>query len=302
MAVVDGASFSVRPGEIFGLLGPNGAGKTTTISVISTVLRPDGGSVRVDGVDVVRRPGRVRKLMGLVPQENALFPVLTARENVEYFAGIHGLSGGTLRRRVAEALEIVGLSSHADRPQVRFFSGGMLRRLNLAAGLVHRPRLLLLDEPTSGVDAQSRSLILANVRNLAREEGIAVVYTTHYMEEAETICDSVAIMDHGRILACDGVQELIRSAAGALIEIALARPADGFADRLASGGGVTEVSSTDGLRYVVRAADQSRGLSAVVAAAAAAGAEFAEMRVVPPSLEQVFLSLTGRDLRDRTTV
>lgn len=300
VTAVDGISFAVDPGEMFGLLGPNGAGKTTAISMIATLLKPDAGRVRVGGYDVTREPARVRPLLGFVPQETGVHAVLTARENLEYFAGIQGVRGRDLKLRIAEALAIAGLEPYADKPLVRFFSGGMRRRLNLAAGLVHRPRLLLLDEPTVGVDPQSRNLILESIRRFSSEEGMTVLYTTHYIEEAEHICDRVAIMDHGRILACDEVERLVASAAGTTIEVTLLDPFPDFARALSSAAGIASVTGDDETSYMVEAADQGQGLAALVGLAGRDGLTFRELRIVPPSLERVFLSLTGHELRDET--
>jgi ABC-2 type transport system ATP-binding protein len=198
-AAVDGLTFRLEEGEIFGLLGPNGAGKTTAISVLCTLLRPTSGSISVGGIDLTADPRQVRRLIGLVPQEIALYPRLSARENLRYFGRLHGLHGSELAGRIGEALATVGLQEHADR-EVGLFSGGMKRRANLAAGILHRPRILFLDEPTVGVDPQSRSLILDYLAGL-RATGTTVVYTTHYMEEAQQLCSRVAVMDGGRIIA-----------------------------------------------------------------------------------------------------
>ncbi|MBE0596876.1 MAG: ABC transporter ATP-binding protein [Desulfuromonadales bacterium] len=209
---VDGLTFDVQEGEAFGLLGPNGAGKTTAISVMCTLLRPTAGSVHLDGIDVQAEPGRVRRLLGLVPQEIALYPRLTGRENLRYFARLYGLKGLELEERVADALELVQLQEHADRP-VNSYSGGMKRRANLAAGMLHQPRILFLDEPTVGIDAQSRNLILDSLSRL-RQAGTTLVYTTHYMEEAQQLCNRVAIMDGGRIIAEGEPAALIAGRAG----------------------------------------------------------------------------------------
>jgi ABC-2 type transport system ATP-binding protein len=203
-----------------------------------------------------------------------------------------------LRERIAEALAIAGLEAYADKPRVAHFSGGMLRRLNLATGLVHRPRLLLLDEPTVGVDTQSRNVILENIRRLNREDGMTVLYTTHYMEEAEALCDRVAIMDHGQILACDKVPALIAAQSGTTIEITLSEPSPDFVAAITTQPGIESVTEMEGAALAVLAADQERGLAAVVGAAGRTGVSFETLRIVPPSLEQVFLTLTGRDLRD----
>ena len=207
-----GLDLTVRRGEIFGLLGPNGAGKTTTISILCTLLRPQAGSVTLGDVDVLKHPRKVKALLGLVPQEIALYANLTARENLRFFGQMYGLTGRRLRERVAACLELVGLEEHADRV-VASYSGGMKRRANLAIGILHQPRLLFLDEPTVGIDAQSRSMILANLEAL-RAEGMTMVYTTHYMEEAAQICGRVAVVDHGRVIAEGSPATLVAGQAG----------------------------------------------------------------------------------------
>jgi len=197
-ATVNGLDLEVREGEIFGLLGPNGAGKTTTLSIVCGLLKATSGSIQVLGVDVDRHPGRIKHLLGFVPQDIALYPTLTARENLEFFGRMHGLYGAALAARIAELLTVVGLEKSADR-RVATYSGGMKRRANLAAGVVHEPRLLVLDEPTVGIDAQSRGLIFENLRALSAA-GTTMIYATHYMEEAQRLCARVAIIDSGRVL------------------------------------------------------------------------------------------------------
>jgi ABC-2 type transport system ATP-binding protein len=204
---VDGIDFAVRRGEIFGLLGPNGAGKTTVISILCTLLRPTSGSVILCSQDTSLRPARLQSLFGLAPQEIALYPSLTARENLHYFGSLYGLSGRVLRRRIEECLALVGLSDRGGT-RIDTFSGGMKRRANLAAAILHSPRVLFLDEPTVGIDAQSRNLILENLKTL-RDDGATIVYTTHYMEEAENLCGRVAIMDRGKIIAEGSPRSLI---------------------------------------------------------------------------------------------
>jgi len=196
---VDGIDFAVKRGEIFGLLGPNGAGKTTVLSIICTLLRPTSGSVTLCSQDTSLRPTRLRSLFGLAPPEIALYPSLTARENLHYFGSLYGLSGRVLRSRIEKCLELVGLSDRGGT-RIDTFSGGMKRRANLAAAILHAPRVLFLDEPTVGIDAQSRNLILENLKTL-RDAGATIVYTTHYMEEAENLCGRVAIMDRGKSVA-----------------------------------------------------------------------------------------------------
>jgi len=194
-----GLNFTVHTGEIFGLLGPNGAGKTTAISILSTLLRPTGGSVCIYGIDALKHPGRVKGLIGLVPQNIALYAGLTASENLRYFGKICGLKGDALNDRVQACLELAGLENKADQ-RVSTYSGGMKRRANLAVGIINNPRLLILDEPTVGIDAQSRNMILEKL-SLLKDNGTTLIYTTHYMDEAEQLCERIAIMDEGRIIA-----------------------------------------------------------------------------------------------------
>ncbi|WP_432821982.1 ABC transporter ATP-binding protein [Trichloromonas sp.] len=209
---LDGLDVTIEPGQVFGLLGPNGAGKTTAISILCTLLKPTSGSLSIFGIDVLRQPAQVRRLIGLVPQEIALYPALSVRENLTYFGRLHGLRGGDLRQRIDHCLEMVALRDQADRP-LAGFSGGMKRRANLAAGVLHQPRLLFLDEPTVGIDAQSRHMILENLGRL-REAGMTMVYTTHYMEEAQQLCDRIAIVDAGRVIAEGRPSDLIAGVAG----------------------------------------------------------------------------------------
>jgi len=209
---VDGINFVVSRGEIFGLLGPNGAGKTTVISILCTLLRPTSGSVTLCSQDPSLHPARLRSLFGLAPQEIALYPSLTARENLHSCGSLYGLSGRALRSRIEECLALVGLSDRGGT-RIDTFSGGMKRRANLAAAVLHSPRVLFLDEPTVGVDAQSRSLILDNLKAL-RDDGATIVYTTHYMEEAENLCDRVAVMDYGKIVAEGSPRSLVAAMDG----------------------------------------------------------------------------------------
>jgi len=209
---VNGLDFSVGEGEIFGLLGPNGAGKTTAISIICTLLRQDSGRVLICGEDTALKPSGIRSRFGLAPQDIALYPSLSARENLCYFGRLYGLTGRALASRIEQCLELVGLAEHADR-RVDAFSGGMKRRANLAAAILHTPRLLVLDEPTVGIDAQSRNMILENLKGL-RDAGMTILYTTHYMEEAQQLCSRVAIMDRGSIIATGAPEALVSQVAG----------------------------------------------------------------------------------------
>lgn len=207
ICAVDNLSLTVKQGEIFGLLGPNGAGKSTTIHILTTLAGQDKGTVTIQGLDTVKDSRQVKKIIGIVPQDIALHPYLTARENVCYFASLYGLKSSKLREAAARALEFTGLGDKAGIRMNRM-SGGMKRRLNIACGIAHRPQLIVMDEPTVGVDAQSREHILRSIKIL-REEGATVIYTSHYMNEVEEICDRIAIMDHGKLIACGTKTELV---------------------------------------------------------------------------------------------
>lgn len=219
---VKGVSFSVEEGEVFGLLGPNGAGKTQTISMLTGVIPPTSGTARIGGYDIHKEMDQVKRINGLVPQDLALYPTLSARANLNFFGRIYGLHGRELKERVDDVLHIVALTERADQV-VDKFSGGMKRRVNIAAGLVHQPRLLFLDEPTVGVDPQSRNHIFESVQRLNRERGMSLVYTSHYMEEVETLCSRAAIIDEGRIIAMDSIKNLIAMLGGGVVYIGINR-------------------------------------------------------------------------------
>jgi ABC-2 type transport system ATP-binding protein len=293
---VDGLSFTVAPGEIFGLLGPNGAGKSTTIGMLATLTRPDAGRIEIEGIDVAREPERVRPLLGYVPQELALYPALSARDNLAFFGRIYGLGGRKLAARVDEVLEVVGLRDRAG-DAVRTFSGGMMRRLNLAVGLVHAPKLLLLDEPTVGVDPQSRNFIFEHVLQL-RDAGLTILYTSHYMEEVQRLCDRVAIVDEGRLLALDSPQTLIAELGEGLLIIGLppggAEAVTACATTLNALGKVT---MRDGLLYV-EAQRVNQALLELLDLCQVRQMGLRSLQVLEPSLESVFLRLTGKRLRD----
>ena len=296
IVAVDGIDFSAEAGAIFGLLGPNGAGKSTTIGCISGLLTPGAGHVSVMGHDVQREGRKARALLGVVPQELALYEELGARENLSYWGGAYGLRGADLQERVAAVLDLVELADRAKEP-VKNFSGGMKRRLNFACGVVHEPRVLLLDEPTVGVDPQSRVRLLDLVRAQA-DAGVCVLYTTHYMEEAEKLCDRLAIVDHGRIIAKGNLDEL-RGLTGERDILRLSGRFDPTAAgaTLAALQGAGEVKAEEDL-IIVELAQASQKLPAVFAALAEAGAEVRETTLTRPSLESLFIKLTGRELRE----
>ncbi|HET6966141.1 MAG TPA: ABC transporter ATP-binding protein [Acidimicrobiales bacterium] len=291
---VDEVGFEVAPGEIYGLLGPNGAGKTTTIKMVCGLLDPDGGTVSICGRPLGEL--QVRALVGYVPQDIALYPDLTARENLAFLGRLYRLRGRLLEERIAEALELTGLSDRG-RDRVDAYSGGMKRRLNIAAGLLHHPRLLVLDEPTVGVDPQSRHAILERVQSFG-SSGMAVLYTTHYMEEAERVCDRVGIIDHGRLVA-EGTKRELVSRLGEKDRIDLV--ASGDLQELAAAvrlvGGVENAAAADGRVHVV-AADGRSVLPALVEAAERSGATVNAVEVSEADLESVFLHLTGTALRE----
>jgi len=292
---VDGISFHAGTGEIFGLLGPNGAGKTTTISIISGLLEATSGTVMVNGQAMSPTASTVKKSMGVVPQETALYEELTARENLRFWGGLYDMSGARLRERVGEVLALIGLSDRAD-DAVKTYSGGMKRRLNLGLGLIHEPQVLLLDEPTVGVDPQARLSILDVIRAAARK-GTTVLYTTHYMQEAEELCHRLAILDHGKILAEGTVDELKKMVGeGEIVTVRGNFTAQQMHRALEGHPHVRTVSLED--RQAVLAVTGDGGSARLLQDLLGQALEVDGVNVRPPSLEQVFIKLTGRDLRD----
>jgi ABC-2 type transport system ATP-binding protein len=289
---VGAVDLDVVRGECLGLLGPNGAGKTTMISMACGVLTPSRGSVAIGGVELARRPRAAKAKLGLVPQDLAVYEELTALQNLRYFGALYALAGAELATRIDWALGLVGLGDRAG-DLVKHYSGGMKRRLNLAAGLVHKPELLFLDEPTVGVDPQSRHHIFETIRKLTRD-GMTVVYTSHYMEEVEELCDRVAIVDAGAIVALGKVSELVAAHAGKGIAIELAGAPDivDAAERAAAGHGSV---ARDGTRLRIV---PSAGLAPLISAIEAAGATITKVESRQANLETAFLALTGRELRD----
>jgi ABC-2 type transport system ATP-binding protein len=294
---LDGLSFEVGRGEVVGLLGPNGAGKTTTLSVLATLRRPESGVAEVGGFNTGDGAAGVRRALGYVPQNLALYPTLTARENALVFARLFGLSRGAALEAVQRALALVGLGDRAD-DLVSAYSGGMQRRLNLACGLLHRPVALLLDEPTVGVDPQSRERIFDAVREQA-QAGAAVLYSTHYMEEAERLCDRVVLIDSGKVVAAGTPAELIEQHGGGLrleIDTRAALPPAWLGDIAGAREGP---SAPHGGAFVVLVAlDDLAAAARVLDRAASLGQGVLDFRLQQPSLQEVFLRLTGKDLRD----
>jgi ABC-2 type transport system ATP-binding protein len=296
LTAVAGVGFSIEEGETFGLLGPNGAGKTTSISMIAGLLEPDAGEITVAGTPISPNSVAGKASIGLVPQDLAIYPDLTGRENLAFFGRLYGIKGEDLEKRVDEVLEVIALSERKD-DLTKEFSGGMKRRLNIGIGLLHRPKLLILDEPTVGVDPQSRNSILESVESLSAE-GMAVLYTTHYMEEAERLCDRVAIIDEGTIKA-EGTRRELVSMVGERDRVAVSASGDLTAaiEAARSVPGVFEASQSDhGLD--VLADEASRLLPELLGKIASAGAVITGVEVVEPNLEAVFLHVTGKALRD----
>jgi len=305
---VKGISFNILPGEIFSLLGPNGAGKSTTINMLSCLIEPTGGAAEIAGHSILTDSLGVRRAIGVVPQEIALYDSLTARQNLEFWGRLYDMSGKELTARIDEVLETVGLSDRA-KDKIKTYSGGMKRRINIAAGLLHKPQLLFMDEPTVGIDPQSRRRILDMVREL-RDRGMTVLYTTHYMEEAEELSDRIGIIDKGELIALGTLDELTKVVGEQetlslyLAEGAALAVADG--EGLASDGKVTLFAGLPGVigaaavdsRIIVNVADAGAALPGVVGRANEAGLQLRSVEIQEPNLEAVFLHLTGRGLRD----
>ncbi len=296
LTAVDGVSFSIEQGEVFGLLGPNGAGKTTTISMISTLIDPDGGDVIVDGSSILKNPTAVKRALGVVPQEIALYPTLSAAENLTFWGRMYGLSGPALKSAVASALEMAGLEDRA-KERVEKYSGGMKRRINIAAGILHQPKVLLMDEPTVGIDPQSRNHILETVKQL-NASGMTVLYTSHYMEEVEFLCDRIGIMDHGKIIAMGTLNEL-RDVVGGM-DVVSATVSSVSDTVLAAVRALEGVQSADRAEDRLDVLTKSSGsiLGKLVSTLECEGAHVTSITVTEPNLESVFLHLTGKSLRD----
>ncbi len=291
---LNGVSFQVAEGEIFGLLGPNGAGKTTLLSIVSCLLEASAGETRIHGRPVSMADKELRRHIGIVPQELALYDELSARENIIFFGRLYGLRGKELDQRVQGVLAAVGLEDPAER-RVATFSGGMKRRLNLGAALVHQPQLLLMDEPTTGVDPQSRNHIFEEIRRLNRA-GTTVVYTSHYMEEVQALCPRVGILDHGRLIACDEVPQLLRKQDG-VIRFRVPRVTSDLRARVRQIPD-SRLVETDSRPLEIVCRDVKTTLAQLLTVLAELKIETISLETEEPNLEQVFLGLTGSALRD----
>jgi ABC-2 type transport system ATP-binding protein len=293
---VDGVSFEVESGEIFSLLGPNGAGKTTAISMLSCLLRPDEGDARVMGHSIRTDQMGVKSVLGVVPQEIALYEDLSARENLTFWGKMYGLRGPALKSRADEVLEVIGLTDRA-KEQVKKYSGGMKRRVNIGIALLHKPQIIYMDEPTVGIDPQSRRSILDAVLKL-KTEGTTVLYTTHYMEEAQELSNHIAIMDQGKMIAIGTHEELVKIV-GATDRITVTINAESakVMDAWKAVKGVKQVSANDGTLTIL-ADDSNRVLPRLFETAATNGVRITSVSIQEPNLETVFLHLTGKALRD----
>lgn len=292
---VDDISFTVEEGEVFGFLGPNGAGKTTTISILTTLLKPTSGTAKVAGYDVVHQAGKVRSVIGLVPQDLTVDDDLTGRENMILQGDLYNVPRQELLKRTDELLDLVGLSDAADR-LVKTYSGGMRKRLELAEGLIHRPKVLFLDEPTLGLDIQTRTVIWEHIRTLQETHNTTIFLTTHYLEEADSLCDRIAIIDHGKIVAMDTPEALKAGLGGDVIEIRIRNEMD-FSQLISSIEGVKEVSVSDG-SYRIKVTDGEKLAPEILRRLWDMGATVESLRISRPNLDQVFLEYTGRSLRD----
>ncbi len=311
-------------GEVFGLLGPNGAGKTTAISILTGVIAPTSGTARIGGIDILEDPLKVKQMTGLVPQDLALYPTLSARANLNFFGSIYGLRGKELAQRVDEVLEIAGLKER-EKETIEKYSGGMKRRVNIAAGLVHQPRLLFLDEPTVGVDPQSRNHIFESVLELNRAHNMSIIYTSHYMEEVELLCNRVAIIDQGEIIAMDTIKNLVGLLGGGVIQVGVRQVNDNLITSLknlpsvkavtlqekAEVGTQEDTVSVNGAQPAsseqmadrvyqlkIEAENSQQAVILVIDYLNKTDNTITSLEILEPNLESVFLHLTGKKLRE----
>lgn len=293
---VDDITFEVKKGEIFGLLGPNGAGKSTTISIISTLLNSTAGKVYYDGEDISKNPKAIQKKMGVVPQEIALYPTLKGYENLRFWGNLYGLSGSELKKRIEEVADIVGLKDKL-KTRVDKYSGGMKRRLNIAAALLHEPEILIMDEPTVGIDPQSRNHILDTVLEL-NKKGMTIIYTSHYMEEVEYLCTRISIMDKGKIIAAGTKDELVNIIKGhKKIELTFDSISSDLIDRLRRIEEIEDIDSRDNI-VILTMKNGDMAFKDILDKVMETESSILSIDIKKPNLESVFLHLTGRALRD----
>jgi ABC-2 type transport system ATP-binding protein len=294
---VDEINIYLDEGESVGLLGPNGAGKSTTISMISSLLKPTSGEVKLNGKSTIKNPSEIRKVLGVVPQEIALYEELSAYENLKFFGEIYKVKKDVLEQRIQNVLHMVGLQER-QKERVKTFSGGMKRRVNIAAALLHDPKVLILDEPTVGIDPQSRNHILETVRKLNEEKGTTVLYTSHYMEEVEQLCKRVYIMDHGKVVASGSKSELLSILSSEdTIQVQLSETSNEIMEKIKSIDNIRRVDEAgEGIRIIAKKG--SHVLSDLVHTVESEGIKLTNFQMETPSLEDVFLHLTGRTLRD----
>jgi ABC-2 type transport system ATP-binding protein len=296
---VKGVSFSVEKGESFSLLGPNGAGKSTTINMMTGLYPPTSGSIQITGVDVIKNPKQAQKSIGVVPQEIALYETLSARENLKFWGRMYGLSGKALEKDVDEVLEIIGLTGRA-KDKIHTFSGGMKRRVNIGAAILHKPEVLIMDEPTVGIDPQSRNHILKTVKRL-NQNGMTIIYTSHYMEEVEYLCERIGIIDHGELIACGTLRELretIGDRSRIIVSIDIERLVESEVKNLLKTlVSEKDIQIKDG-QLTVFHKEPHLILSDLIQLMTKSGTRVSSVEIVEPNLESVFLHLTGRSLRD----
>ncbi|HWO78472.1 MAG TPA: ABC transporter ATP-binding protein [Bacillus sp. (in: firmicutes)] len=297
MAVKD-VNLYLDNGESIGLIGPNGAGKSTTISMISTLIKPTSGEIKLNGINTIDKPGEIRKILGVVPQELAIYQELSAYENLKFFGSIYKMKGKELEKRIQQALEIVGLEDR-QKDLVKTFSGGMKRRINIAAALLHRPQILILDEPTVGIDPQSRNHILETVRTLNKKDGTTILYTSHYMEEVEQLCDRLYIMDHGEIIAAGTKAELLSILSTEdTVLVEFNKMDESFVELVKAIEGVRKVEASHLKQLKIIVKKGSNLINELVHLTEQHHIQMINFHTETPSLEDVFLHLTGRTLRD----
>jgi len=299
VTAVNNISISVKPGELFGLLGPNGAGKTTLINMLSTMIEPSGGRALVWGHDVVKEADLVRQNIGVVFQDTTLDDRLTGRENLDLHGRLYGLDGKTRKKRIQDVLSLVELTERAD-VIVKTYSGGMMRRLEIARGLMHHPHVLFLDEPTLGLDPQTRMHIWDYIKKLNKEEGVTILLTTHYMEEADKLCDRIAIIDNGQIVALDTPQDLKNMLGGDVITLGLGNPAD--VDKLCSSyqeDGCANIVTKKQSEVFITVNNGERQIPHILLLASQAGIPITSVSLRKPTLDDVFIHYTGQAIRDK---